>query len=103
MADQRCCGTLNNRSTLRNSFCNLVSHPLNYFLRCELSKPVAPNTINNHSNFNTALDLHYNEARYGKTLQKGVRRITRNDVSNSIQLASKKIPAELRHPRDAVG
>jgi hypothetical protein len=102
MADERCCGTLNNRSTLRNSFSNLVSHPLNYFLCCALTTHVAQSTITGHTNFRTALDLHYSEARYDKTLQKDLR-ITRNDASTASQLASKKPRAELRQPRDAVG
>jgi hypothetical protein len=76
---------LNNRSTLRNSFSNLVSHPLSYFLCCELSKHVAPSTVTNRGNFNTALGFHYREAQYGKTLQKIVR-IDRNDASNPGQL-----------------
>jgi hypothetical protein len=97
MADQRCCGTLNNRGTFKNSFSDLVSHPLSYFLCCELSKHVAPSTINDHSNLNTALDFHYNETR-----QKDLR-TSRNDASNSNQLAPNKLPAELRHPRDGVG
>lgn len=98
----------------RDFFSRLTSRSLGYFLSRELSKHVGPNkrfaAINEHSDFNAALDLHCREASriikefsggwYGKTLfQEGD--ISPEKASQFAHVAFKKLRAELRKRRDA--
>ncbi len=100
----------------RDFFSRLTSRSLGYFLSRELSKHVGPNrrfgTVNDHSDFNAALDLHCREASriikefsggwYGKTLQQE-KQITREEARKFAHIAFKKLRAELRKRRDADG
>jgi hypothetical protein len=98
----------------RDFFSRLTSRSLGYFLSRELSKHVGPDkrfaTVNDHSDFNAALDLHCREASriikefsggwYGKTLyEKG--NITPLEAKKFAHVAFKKLRAELRKRRDA--
>ena len=98
----------------RDFFSRLTSRSLGYFLSRELSKHVGPNkrfaAVSEHSDFNTALDLHCREASriikefsggwYGKTLfQEGD--ISPNRASQFAHVAFKKLRAELRKRRGA--
>jgi hypothetical protein len=97
----------------REFFSRLTSRSLGYFLSRELSKHVGPDKrfagVNDHSEFNTALDLHCREASriikdvsggwYGKTLQQE-RQITRDEARKFAQIAFKKLRAELRKRRE---
>jgi hypothetical protein len=98
----------------RDFFSRLTSRSLGYFLSRELSKHVGPNkrfaVVNDHSDFNAALDLHCREASaiikafaggwYGKTLQQE-KRITRDEARKFAHVAFRKLRAELRKRRDA--
>ena len=98
----------------RDFFSRLTNRSLGYFLSRELSKHVGPNkrfaAINEHGNFNAALDLHCREASriikeissgwYGKTLQQE-RQITRDEARKFAYIAFKKLRAELRKRREA--
>ena len=98
----------------RDFFSRLTSRCLGYFLSRELSKHVGPDkrfaTINEHSEFNAALDLHCRQASriikefsggwYGKTLQQE-RQITRDEARRFAHIAFKKLRTELRKRRDA--
>jgi hypothetical protein len=98
----------------RDFFSRLTSRSLGYFLSRELSKHVGPNkrfaAINEHSDFNAALDLHCRETSriikefsggwYGKALyEKG--NITPLEAKKFAHIAFKKLRAELRKRRDA--
>jgi len=98
----------------RDFFSRLTSRSLGYFLSRELSKHVGPNkrfaAVNEHSDFNAALDLHCREASriikvfsggwYGKTLfQEGD--ISPDKASQFAHVAFKKLRAELRKRRGA--
>jgi hypothetical protein len=97
----------------RDFFSRLASRSLGYFLSRELSKHVGPGkrfaAVNDHSEFNAALDLHCREASriikefsggwYGKTLQKE-RRITRDEARKFAHVAFKKLRAELLKRRE---
>jgi hypothetical protein len=98
----------------RDFFSRLTSRSLGYFLSRELSKHVGPNkrfaAINEHSEFNAALDLHCREASrilkefsdewYSKTLfEEGG--ISLNKASKFAYVAFHKLRAELRTRRDA--
>jgi len=98
----------------RDFFSRLTSRSLGYFLSRELSKHVGPHkrfaAINEHSDFNSALDLHCREASriikefsggwYGKTLhEEGT--ITALEAKKFAHVAFKKLRAELRKRRDA--
>jgi hypothetical protein len=98
----------------RDFFSRLTSRSLGYFLSRELSKHVGPNkrfaAINEHSDFNVALDLHCREASriikefsggwYGKTLHEEGK-ITPLEARKFAHVAFKKLRAELRKRRDA--
>jgi hypothetical protein len=98
----------------REFFSRLTSRSLGYFLSRELSKHVGPGKrfagVNDHSEFNTALDLHCREASriikdvsggwYGKTIQQE-RQITRDEARKFAHVAFKKLRAELRKRREA--
>jgi hypothetical protein len=96
----------------RDFFSRLISRSLGYFLSRELSKHVGPNgrfaSIDEHSDFNAALDLHCREASriikefsgewYGKTLfQEGD--ISIEKASQFAHVAFRKLRAELRKRR----
>jgi hypothetical protein len=98
----------------RDFFSRLTNRSLGYFLSRELSKHVGPNkrfaAINEHSDFNAALDLHCREASriikefsggwYGKTLHEEGQ-ITPHEARKFAHVAFKKLRAELRKRRDA--
>ncbi|MGH9709673.1 MAG: hypothetical protein ACRD37_03905 [Candidatus Acidiferrales bacterium] len=98
----------------RDFFSRLTSRSLGYFLSRELSKHVGPNkrfaAVREHSDLNSALDLHCREASriikefsgewHGKTLfQEGD--ITPDKASQFAHVAFRKLRAELRKRRDA--
>src|ERR1700730_3133336 len=98
----------------RDFFSRLTTRSLGYFLSRELSKHVGPNkrfsAINEHSEFNAALDLHCREASriikefsggwYGKTLYEHGQ-ITPHEARKFAHVAFNKLRAELRKRRDA--
>ncbi len=98
----------------RDFFSRLTSRSLGYFLGRELSKHVGPNkrfgAMANHSDFNTALNLHCREASriikefsggwYGKSLQQQ-NQISPDDARRFAHVAFKKLRAELRRRRDS--
>src|ERR1700738_4242187 len=98
----------------RDFFSRLTSRSLGYFLSRELSKHVGPDkrfaAINEHSDFNAALELHCREASriikefsggwYGKTLHEEGK-ITPLEARKFAHVAFKKLRAELRKRRDA--
>jgi hypothetical protein len=98
----------------RDFFSRLTSRSLGYFLSRELSKHVGPDkrfsAINEHSEFNAALDQHCREASriikefsrewYGKRLH-GQREITRLEARKFAHIVFRKLRAELRKRRDA--
>jgi hypothetical protein len=98
----------------RDFFSRLTTRSLGYFLSRELSKHVGPGKrfalVNDHSDFNAALDLHCREASriikeisggwYGKTLQQE-RKITRDEARKFAHVVFKKMQAELRKRRGA--
>jgi hypothetical protein len=110
-------GTRHRFSVLtRDFFSRLTSRSLKYFLSRELSNHVGPNkrfaAVNQHIEFNAALDLHCREASrilkefsevwYGKTLfQDGT--ISPRKARNFAHVAFHKLRAELRARRDAHG
>src|SRR5262249_16480700 len=98
----------------RDFFSRLTSRSLGDFLSRELAKHVGPGKrfaeVNDHSEFNAALDLHCREASriikevsggwYGRTLQQE-RQITRDEARKFAHVAFKKLRAELRKRREA--
>jgi hypothetical protein len=98
----------------REFFSRLTNRALGYFLSRELSKHVGPNKrfarIDEHSDFNVALDEHCRGASriikefaggwYGKTLfREGW--VTPEEAKKFAHVAFKKVRAELRKRRDA--
>jgi hypothetical protein len=98
----------------RDFFSRLTSRSLGYFLSRELSKHVGPDKrfakVNEHSDFNAALEMHCREASriikefsggwYGKTLyEQG--QITPDEAKKFANVAFNKLRAELRKRRDA--
>jgi hypothetical protein len=98
----------------RDFFSRLTSRALGYFLSRELSKHVGPDkrfaTVGDHSDFNTALNLHCHETSriikefsggwYGKTIQQQTQ-ISPDEARRFAHVAFGKIRAELRKRRDA--
>jgi hypothetical protein len=100
----------------RDFFSRLTSRSLGYFLSRELSKHVGPNkrfaAVGDHSDFNTALNLHCREASriikefsrdwYGTRLRQG-KQISPIDARKFAHVAFTKLRAELRKRRGANG
>lgn len=115
---QRALGSLGNSDRFsilaRDFFSRLTYRSLAYFLSRELSKHVGPEkrftSMQEHSRFNAALDLHCREASriikefssqwHGKTLYQNAE-ISREKAGGFAHVAFKKLRAELRRRRSA--